>query len=223
MQTMQTTQIHTDGSCHGNPGPGGWAAVILTPSGNNITRRGGSPETTNNRMELTAAIQGLRALRDIPETQGRPVVLHSDSKYLTDAFNKFWITNWQNNGWRNASRKPVANREFWEELAALAMQHSITWQWVKGHSGDQFNELCDRIANEEADRFGVDPVEPPAATPAAAPVEAQTAAQTGCSPLSRDEFNAGYESARQDILRFLAELSPGRPPGLGDYIDGFTE
>ena len=148
---IEVIKIHTDGSCHGNPGPGGWAAIILNPLGMNMTLRGRSPETTNNRMELTAATKGLQALDSLPEARGLPIVLHSDSKYVIDAFNQGWIANWQRNGSRNAKRQEVANRELWEEVLPLTEGRKITCQWVRGHSGDHFNELCDRIANEEAD------------------------------------------------------------------------
>ncbi len=147
----QTTTIHTDGSCLGNPGPGGWAAIIEIPDWKNLTLRGGDPETTNNRMELTAAIEGLRALETIPKATDEPIILRSDSKYLCNAFNQGWIRNWQHNGWRTAKKEPVKNRDLWEELEKLTSGKNITWTWVKGHSGDYFNELCDRIANEEAE------------------------------------------------------------------------
>ena len=147
----QSITIHTDGSCHGNPGPGGWAAIIEIPDWKNTTLRGGALETTNNRMELTAAIEGLRTLERIPETSEEPVVLRSDSKYLCDAFNRGWIANWNRNGWRTANGGEVKNQDLWKELEALTQGKVITWSWIKGHTGDHFNELCDRIANEEAE------------------------------------------------------------------------
>ena len=147
----QNITIHTDGSCQGNPGPGGWAAIIEIPDWMNATLRGGDPQTTNNRMELTAAIEGLRKLERITGASEEPVVLRSDSKYLCDAFNQGWIRNWQHNGWRTAKKEPVKNRDLWEELEKLASGKRIVWTWVKGHSGDHFNELCDRIAKEEAE------------------------------------------------------------------------
>ena len=103
-------------------------------------------------MELTAAIKGLQELDYwIPEPQDLPVILHSDSKYLTDAFNQNWLGKWQKNGWSTSTGNPVSNRDLWEELLLLTKQRNITWQWVKGHSGDHFNELCDRMATEEAE------------------------------------------------------------------------
>ena len=147
----QNITIHTDGSCQGNPGPGGWAAIIEIPDWMNATLRGGDPQTTNNRMEMTAAIEGLRKLERIAGAPEEPVVLRSDSKYLCDAFNQGWIENWHRNGWRTAKKEPVKNRDLWEELEKLASGKKIAWTWVKGHSGDHFNELCDRIAKEEAE------------------------------------------------------------------------
>ena len=148
----EVVNIYTDGACRGNPGPGGWAAVILTSQGANFTIRGRDPSSTNNRMELTAAIKGLQDLDCwIPEPRDLPVILHSDSKYLTDAFNQNWLGKWQRNGWSTSTGKPVSNRELWEELLLQTKQRNITWQWVKGHSGNHFNELCDRMATEEAE------------------------------------------------------------------------
>ena len=147
----QSITIHTDGSCHGNPGPGGWAAIIEIPDWKNATLRGGALETTNNRMELTAAIEGLRELERITGASEEPVVVRSDSKYLCDAFNRGWIENWHRNRWRTAKREPVKNRDLWYELEALTKGKKITWSWIKGHTGDHFNELCDQIANEEAE------------------------------------------------------------------------
>ena len=145
-----TVHIHTDGSCHDNPGPGGWAAVILTESGENCTLKGGSPETTNNIMELTAVIRGLRNLDNMPWTKGSGILIHTDSQHIVNALTNGWTANWRKNGWRTANRKPVANRELWEELIPLVEMHSPEWVWVKGHSGEYWNELCGQIANEEA-------------------------------------------------------------------------
>ena len=145
-----TVHIHTDGSCHGNPGPGGWAAITLTEGGENSTLRGGAPETTNNRMELTAIISAVANLQHMPWTLGERIVAHTDSQYIVNAFTKGWIANWQKNGWRTANRKPVANQDLWEALIPMAELRDISWEWVRGHSGDYWNELCDQIANEEA-------------------------------------------------------------------------
>ena len=121
------------------------------PQGTNLTVRGRDPSSTNNRMELTAAIKGLHELDHlIPKPWDLPVILHSDSKYLTDAFNQNWLGKWQRNGWSTSMGKPVSNRDLWHELLLLAGQRNITWIWDKGHSGDHFNELCDQMATEEA-------------------------------------------------------------------------
>ena len=147
----EVINIYTDGACRNNPGPGGWAAVILTPQGTNLTVRGRDPTSTNNRMELTAAVKGLQEMDHmIPKARDLPVILHSDSKYLTDAFNQNWLGRWKKNGWKTSMNKPVNNPDLWEELLLLAEQRNITWQWVKGHSGNYFNELCDQMATEEA-------------------------------------------------------------------------
>ena len=151
----EVIDIYTDGACMNNPGPGGWAAVITTPHGTNLTVRGRYPTSTNNRMELTAAVKGLQGLqrldRLISKPWDLPVILHSDSKYLTDAFNENWLPKWKKNGWNTSMGTPVSNPDLWRELLLLAEQRNITWQWVKGHSGNYFNDLCDQIATEEAE------------------------------------------------------------------------
>lgn len=143
--------IYTDGAARGNPdGPGGYGAVLLyTDSRGQVHRRElseGFRKTTNNRMELMAAIAGLEALNRPCE-----VDLFSDSKYLTDAFNKGWIESWQKKNWRKADGKPVLNTDLWERLLTAAASHSITWIWVKGHNGNPENERCDQLATEAAD------------------------------------------------------------------------
>ena len=133
--------IHTDGACSGNPGPGGWGAV-LQYGGTVKELKGGAPLTTNNQMELTAAIEALTALK-------RPVdvELHTDSIYVKDGLTK-WIHGWKKNGWRTADKKPVKNLELWQALDAAVAQHKIDWHWVKGHNGDETNERADQLANE---------------------------------------------------------------------------
>ena len=133
-------EIYTDGACRGNPGPGGWG-VLLTTGQHRKTLHGGEPDTTNNRMELTAAIEGLRALK-------RPsdVVLYTDSKYVMDGITS-WLPNWKRRGWKTAAKKPVKNQDLWQALDAETERHDIRWVWVKGHSGDDGNEEADRLAN----------------------------------------------------------------------------
>ena len=133
--------IHTDGACSGNPGPGGWGAVLQY--GSTVKElKGGAPLTTNNQMELTAAIEALSALK-------RPctIELHTDSNYVKDGLTK-WIHGWKRNGWRTADKKPVKNAELWQALDAATQRHTINWHWVKGHAGDEMNERADQLANE---------------------------------------------------------------------------
>jgi ribonuclease HI len=133
--------IYTDGACSGNPGPGGWGAVLRY--GDTVKElKGGEPLTTNNRMELTATIEALNALK-------RPcdVELHVDSVYVKDGLNK-WIHGWKKNGWKTADKKPVKNVELWQALDAATQRHTIAWHWVKGHAGDEWNERADVLANE---------------------------------------------------------------------------
>ena len=140
---MPPVEIFTDGACKGNPGPGGWGVVIRSGA-HEKELSGGEPHTTNNRMELLAAIRGLEALK-------RPcdVTLYTDSIYVRDGISK-WIHGWQKNGWRTADRKPVKNAELWQELLDAARPHNIQWHWVKGHAGHPENERADRLACDAA-------------------------------------------------------------------------
>ena len=143
---MSEVEIFTDGACKGNPGPGGWGAVIR--SGHREKEiSGGEALTTNNRMELMAAIQGLEALK-------RPcrVSLYTDSNYVRDGITK-WVHGWKRNGWKTADRKPVKNAELWQALIDAAATHEVDWHWVKGHSGHPENERADRLACEAAGQF----------------------------------------------------------------------
>ena len=138
--------LFTDGACKGNPGPGGWGALLrMGPHEKELS--GGEAETTNNRMEMRAVIEGLSALK-----QPCDVELYSDSKYVIDGITK-WIHGWKKRGWVNAAKKPVANAEMWRELEAAARPHAITWNWVKGHSGHPENERVDKLASDEAERI----------------------------------------------------------------------
>lgn len=133
--------IHTDGACSGNPGPGGWGA-ILEWNGHRKEIKGSEPNTTNNRMELTAAIAALEALK-------RPcgVELHTDSQYLRDGITK-WIHAWKRNGWRTADKKPVKNIDLWQRLDSALARHEVSWHWVRGHAGHDLNERADELARE---------------------------------------------------------------------------
>ena len=136
--------MYTDGACRGNPGPGGWG-VVLNYREQRKTLQGYSAQTTNNRMELTAVIEGLRALKRPCEVE-----LHTDSKYVMQGIND-WIDGWKRNGWKTAARKPVKNVDLWQRLDAEAERHRVRWFWVKGHSGVDGNELADRLANDAID------------------------------------------------------------------------
>ena len=144
---MKEIELYTDGSCSGNPGPGGWGCV-LRYSGAERELSGGAPETTNNRMELTAAIEGLRALRE-----PCAVTLYSDSKYLCDAIEKRWLDAWKKRGWKKADKNPVLNRELWEALDALLASHRVRLVWVKGHAENRYNNRCDELAVAQTKKF----------------------------------------------------------------------
>ncbi|WP_298089258.1 ribonuclease HI [uncultured Sphingomonas sp.] len=144
---MTEVEIATDGACKGNPGPGGWGALIRSgPHEKELS--GGEANTTNNRMELMAAIEALNALK-------RPcsVTLSTDSRYVMDGLTK-WIHGWKRNGWRTADKKPVKNAELWQALVAAAERHDIKWLWVKGHAGHPDNERADKLASDAARAIG---------------------------------------------------------------------
>ena len=142
--------IHTDGSCLRNPGgAGGWAAVIETAATGAVEEKsGGDPETTNNRMELTAALMALTA---VPE--GARVALYTDSQYLKNAFTKFWLPAWKKRGWKKADGEPVLNQDLWVQLDAAFAARQVQFHWVKGHAGNPRNERCDALARAEAEKF----------------------------------------------------------------------
>lgn len=140
-------ELYTDGACSGNPGPGGWGA-ILRYQGRERELSGGEPHTTNNRMELTGALRGLAALRE-----PCVVMLYSDSKYLCDAINQRWLPAWKARGWRKADRSPVLNAELWQELDQLLMIHKVDFIWVKGHADNPLNNRCDALAVAAAKSF----------------------------------------------------------------------
>ena len=144
---MNHVEIYTDGACKGNPGPGGWSAVIVY-GGAEKELSGGEAATTNNRMELIGAISGLGALKEPCE-----VTLYSDSKYLVDAVNLGWARSWKSRGWVKADKKPALNKDLWQKLLELLEIHKVTFVWVKGHAGHSYNERCDRLAVAEAERY----------------------------------------------------------------------
>ena len=143
---MKSIEIFTDGGCKGNPGPGGYGCIIRG-DGNVLELKGSHPQTTNNIMEMTAAIVALKEL-----SQPYQVTLTTDSQYLVKGMTE-WIHNWVKKGWLTASRQPVKNKELWQELHSLSKQHEITWIWVKGHAGHPENERCDQLANEAMDNI----------------------------------------------------------------------
>jgi ribonuclease HI len=145
----QVIEIYTDGACRGNPGPGGWGALLIGGK-HQKTMHGGDPETTNNRMELTAAIEALNALKGHSN-----VILHTDSKYVMDGI-KEWLPNWKKRGWKTAAKKPVKNKDLWQALDEATGRHEIDWRWVKGHDGNPGNEMADDLANR-----GIDELPPP--------------------------------------------------------------
>jgi len=139
-------EIYTDGACRGNPGPGGWGALLISGK-RRRTLHGGESETTNNRMELKAAIEALNALKG-----SRQVLLHTDSKYVMDGINS-WMPNWKKRGWKTSARKPVKNQDLWQQLDEAIARHEIEWRWVRGHTGVPGNEEADALANRGIDEL----------------------------------------------------------------------
>ena len=144
---MKEVTIYTDGACSGNPGPGGWGAVLCY-KGTEKELSGGEAMTTNNRMELTAAVSALKALKEPCR-----VYLYSDSKYLVDSLMKGWVIAWEKRGWVKADKKPALNADLWQELLRLDKVHEITYHWVKGHADDDYNNRCDELAVARRDEY----------------------------------------------------------------------
>lgn len=142
---------YTDGACSGNPGPGGWGALLIARDGDTVVKErplcGGAPDTTNNRMELMAAISALEALE-----RASTLTLVTDSNYVKDGLTK-WIFGWKKNGWKTAAKKPVKNEDLWKRLDAANQRHEVTWEWVKGHAGHPENERADELAREGMEPF----------------------------------------------------------------------
>jgi ribonuclease HI len=148
---MKSVLVYTDGSCLGNPGPGGWAALLRYGRNERILS-GGFARTTNNRMEVIAAIMALEALRE-----SCSVDLYTDSRYLRDAVEKGWLAAWKKNGWQTAGKKPVKNRDLWERLGPLLVRHGVRLHWLAGHAGHAENETMDDLARREAAKTGLPP------------------------------------------------------------------
>ena len=138
--------IYTDGACRGNPGPGGWGVLIIE-NNNEITLFGGEKNTTNNQMEMTAAIEGLSYFKERTHIE-----IYTDSNYLKDGIES-WIYSWKKNGWKTASKKPVKNQELWMKVDELNQFHNVSWSWVKGHSGNRENDIADMLANKGIDQI----------------------------------------------------------------------
>ncbi len=147
MGVIKHVDIYTDGACRGNPGAGGWAAILVY-MGREKELVGGEAETTNNRMELTAVIEGLRALKEPCE-----ITIYSDSKYVIDSLSRGWVYSWRAKNWRKADGKKALNDDLWKILVEEYEKHSVTLAWVKGHNGHDYNERCDRLATAYADRL----------------------------------------------------------------------
>lgn len=145
---MKHIDIYTDGSCKCNPGPGGWGAILVY-KGVEKELCGGEANTTNNRMELMAVIMALQALKESP----CDITLTSDSKYVIDGLSKGWAQSWREKGWKKADKSPALNSDLWETLLNEVVKHQITYVWVKGHAGHTYNEKCDQMAQNEADKF----------------------------------------------------------------------
>ncbi len=147
MENKETIIVYTDGGCSGNPGPGGWGCVVIA-DGEARELSGGEAHTTNNKMELTAAIMALTTIHNTERFRGRSVTLFSDSQYVKNGITS-WIHGWKKNGWRTAAKKPVLNQELWQRLDALNAELKVDWKWVKGHAGVEFNERCDQLCQIE--------------------------------------------------------------------------
>jgi ribonuclease HI len=139
---MKKVTAYTDGACSFNPGPGGWAAVLIY-KGNEKSISGYEPDTTNNRMELTAVFEAIKALKEPCD-----VVIHTDSAYIQNAFSKGWIGRWQHNGWKTAAKQPVENQDLWKGILEASLTHRVSYLKVKGHAGDKYNTICDELARK---------------------------------------------------------------------------
>lgn len=151
MNTNEDIVVYTDGGCSGNPGPGGWGIVVIA-DGVAKQLSGGEQYTTNNRMELMAAINALSVVSNTPSFAGRHVVVNIDSQYVKNGITT-WIHSWKAKGWKTADKKPVKNQELWELLDSLNSQLNVTWNWVKGHAGIEYNEICDSLCQAEIAKY----------------------------------------------------------------------
>ena len=148
---MKEINIYTDGACSGNPGPGGWGAVLVYKE-NEKQLSGSEKETTNNRMELTAAISALSIVKNTPDFAGLPVTVNIDSQYVKNGITS-WIKGWKAKGWKTADKKPVKNQDLWVCLDELNSSLNVSWNWVKGHAGVEYNEVCDQLCQSEIAKY----------------------------------------------------------------------
>lgn len=145
--SLKNVDIYTDGACSGNPGPGGWGA-ILSYNNNEKTLSGGEADTTNNRMELTAVIEGLQALKEKCN-----VTVHTDSQYVCNGIEKGWARSWKKNGWKKSNKEPALNPDLWDRLLGLVDKHNVSFNWIRGHAGHPMNERCDELAVSESNKY----------------------------------------------------------------------
>ena len=211
---MDTIHLHTDGACSGNPGPGGFAAIIQREDQPELVVTGGHHHTTNNRMELAAVIEGLRAINASNPTAPLSISVHSDSQYVTNAFNLNWLQGWIRHGWRNSKRQPVPNRDLWEQLLAQIKGQNVQWLWVKGHSGNVMNERCDRLAVAAVSQrrtslnddgywtSASEPASEPATLPQTQPAHAPEPANP--EPADHNPADPGTEALR--LIREISQL-----------------
>lgn len=143
--------IYTDGGCSGNPGPGGWA-IVVEADGQTKTLSGGARSTTNNRMELTAAIMALTVVKNTEQFAGRKIFINIDSQYVKNGITS-WIKNWKSKGWKTSEKKPVKNQDLWMQLDELNSMLEVEWNWVKGHAGIEYNEICDSLCQNEIKKY----------------------------------------------------------------------
>ena len=144
---MEEIIVYTDGGCSGNPGPGGWGIVVIA-NGEARQLSGGEKNTTNNRMELTAAISALSVIQNTPSFNGKKIIVNIDSQYVKNGIT-VWIKSWKQKGWKTADKKPVKNQDLWQQLDELNSNLNVEWNWVKGHAGIEYNEICDQLCQKE--------------------------------------------------------------------------
>lgn len=144
---MEEIIVYTDGGCSGNPGPGGWGIVVIA-NGEARQLSGGEKNTTNNRMELTAAISALSVIQNTPSFNGKKIIVNIDSQYVKNGIT-VWIKSWKQKGWKTADKKPVKNQDLWQQLDVLNSNLNVEWNWVKGHAGIEYNEICDQLCQKE--------------------------------------------------------------------------